>query len=97
MDMLKQYACETNSDYCTGCGSICENEIKGSIPISDIMRYLMYKRCYSQNDLAREMHKTLSPGIKEKISSADFSNAERKCPQNMNIAKLMKEAVNLLA
>ena len=94
--MLKQYAGETASDYCTRCGSICEAEVNGDVPISDIMRYLMYNRCYSQNDLAREMHRALPSGIKQKIMAADFRTAERKCPQNMKIAKLMNEAVDLL-
>jgi len=97
MDILKQYACETSSDYCTGCGAICEAAVNGEVPISDIMRYLMYNECYTRNDLAREMHRTLPPGLKKKIASMDFSKAEKKCPQKMEIAKLMKEAVDILA
>jgi len=97
MDILKKYACETSSDYCAGCGHICEAEVNGKVPISDIMRYLMYNRCYNQNDLARQMHGTLPPGLKRQIKSTDFSTAERKCPQNMAIAKLMKEAAGILA
>jgi len=64
--------------------------------IDGIMRYLMYNRCYARNDMASGMHTTLSPIIKEKIVSTDFSKAEKKCLQHIEINKLMNDAANVL-
>ncbi len=49
---LEQYARLTAPGYCAGCASICESAVGPAIPISDIMRYLMYDRTYGQPELA---------------------------------------------
>lgn len=90
-EMLRQYACETASDYCAGCGHICESVTGGTVPISDIMRHLMYHRSYGAQDLTDRLDETVTRKMKH-MASVDFSVAERKCPQNMPIGKLMKEA-----
>ena len=95
-ELLKQYACETASDYCAGCGNICESVTKGNVPISDIMRHLMYKKSYTDRDVAGINDRKLSVDIKQ-VASLDFSAAEKKCPQKMAIGNLMKEASEILA
>jgi len=95
-ELLRQYACETASDYCAGCGDICESAIKGNVPISDIMRHLMYKRSYTDRDVAGTADRTLSVDIKQ-MASLDFSAAEKRCPQKMAIGHLIKEAAGLLS
>jgi uncharacterized protein len=95
-DLLHQYACETSSDYCAGCGHICESAIKGNVPISDIMRHLMYHRSYNDKDVAGTMDRKLAVDIKRYVS-LDFSTAEKKCPQKMAIGNLMKEAAEVLS
>jgi len=97
MSFLKQYALQTCSGYCAGCASVCEAEINNSVPIGDIMRYLMYQQHYGEHDFAREMQDKIPGDIKKVLASKDFSAAERKCPQKMEIGKLMKKASRILA
>jgi predicted aldo/keto reductase-like oxidoreductase len=97
MSFLKQVALQTCSGYCAGCSSICEAEINGSVPIGDIMRYLMYQQNYGERDFARQMQDKIPGDIKRAMASTDFSAAERACPQKMEIGKLMKKASRILA
>ena len=46
MQILRQYAQETRSHYCAGCADICESSIQENVPVSDVMRCLMYARSY---------------------------------------------------
>ncbi|MFO7559619.1 MAG: aldo/keto reductase [Desulfobacterales bacterium] len=96
MSFLKQYALQTCSGYCKGCSSICEAEINSRVPIGDIMRYLMYQQNYGERDFARLMQDKIPGGIKRAMASTDFSAAERKCPQKMEIGKLMRKASRIL-
>jgi len=97
MSFLKQVALQTCSGYCTGCASICESEINGRVPIGDIMRYLMYQQNYGEQDFARQMQDKIPGHTKRAMASTDFSAAERKCPQKMEIGKLMRKASRVLA
>jgi uncharacterized protein len=90
--MLNQYAHETASNYCTGCASICESEINDEVPISDVMRYLMYCRCYGEPDRAKSAFKRIPTKVRKRMANIDYRLAERKCPQNMQIRRLMREA-----
>jgi predicted aldo/keto reductase-like oxidoreductase len=93
MHLFKQYALATADEYCTGCGNICETAVAGKVPICDIMRYHMYGRSYGHLDWARAHFQDIPTRIRQRISETDFSAAERRCPQNMPIAKLMHRAV----
>ena len=95
--LLQQYARETNSDYCTGCTEICESAVKEKIPIGNVMRYLMYCRSYGDRDHATAEYKKIPQKIRERIATADYSMAEKKCPQKIAIAKLMQEAADELS
>ncbi len=93
MRLFKQHALATADQYCTGCGRICESAIQASIPISDIMRYHMYGQSYGHLDWSREHFQQLPADVQQQLSRVDFEEAERRCPQGMPIARLMRKAV----
>lgn len=93
-EFLHRYACETHSDYCAGCTKICESTVEMDVPIGDVMRYLMYYRSYGELDYAAVQFKTIPENIRLQMINLDYSLAEQRCPQNMAIGKLMKEAVD---
>jgi predicted aldo/keto reductase-like oxidoreductase len=91
-ELLQRYARETRSDYCTGCTNICQSAVKEDIPIGDVMRYLMYCRSYGDRYFAMTEFNKIPEKTRRRLAKADFAEAERRCPQNMAIGKLMKEA-----
>ncbi|MGD8513090.1 MAG: aldo/keto reductase [Deltaproteobacteria bacterium] len=95
--LLEQYAFETTGTYCAGCAHICEPALEGKVPISDVMRYLMYHHHYAENDQARALLAELPREICHRLSSLDFTAAERRCPHGLKIGKLMREAARVLA
>jgi len=97
MELLRQYARESRSHYCAGCADICESSIEGNVPISDVMRCLMYARSYGNPQRAKIRFQKLPEITRRQITLTDYSLAEQRCPQNMAISKLMKEAVDELS
>ncbi|MFZ2445704.1 MAG: aldo/keto reductase [Syntrophobacteraceae bacterium] len=95
--MLEHFAGQTRGSYCAGCGRICGEAAGGLVPVSDVMRCLMYYRDYGERDLAREVFAGLSDVARSRLAGTDYSEAERNCPQGLEIAKLMREASRLLA
>jgi predicted aldo/keto reductase-like oxidoreductase len=92
IDLLKTYAGQTESDYCAGCTYICESEIGNQVPIGDVMRYLMYSKCYGDHDRARSSYMKLPVETRGIMAALDYTAAERKCPRNIPIGKRMMEA-----
>ena len=97
IDCLKDYALETASSYCTGCANLCESLIDDKVPVRDIMRYLMYSRCYGELGRAKSAFNGLPLDVRNRMANVDYRYAENKCPQGMPIGRLMKEAVIELA
>jgi predicted aldo/keto reductase-like oxidoreductase len=97
MKLLRQYARESRSHNCAGCADICESSIQGNIPISDVMRCLMYARSYGNLQRAKIQFQKLPLITRRQITLTDYSLAEQRCPQKMAISKLMKEAVKELS
>jgi len=95
--LLEQHARETCSSYCAGCGSLCQPAIANAVPVSDIMRLLMYYRSYKDPDLARRLFAELPRDARDRLAAVDYSSAERCCPQRLPIARLMREAARILA
>ncbi len=93
MRLFEQYAAETAAEYCTGCGGICEAAVRNRVPIGDIMRYHMYSQTYGHLDWARAHFRDLPGEVQREMGRIDFSEAERRCPQKMPIAKLMRQAL----
>ena len=96
-DLLNRFAAETQNGYCAGCGRICSEAAGGVVPISDVMRCLMYYRDYGERELARQVFADLSEESRSRLTETDYSLAEKRCPQGLAIAALMREAHELLA
>ncbi len=94
--LLAHYAKETGSDYCAGCGRLCSKVLGEEVPINDVMRCLMYLHSYQDLMLARTTFETLPVSTRMQLDQLDFSEAERLCPRNLPIGKMMREAANLL-
>ena len=90
--MLNRYARYTASNYCAGCATVCESEIGGKVPVSDVMRYLMYARCYGELETAKSYFNDLPLKIRDNMTRINYREAERKCPQGLEIGRLMQEA-----
>jgi predicted aldo/keto reductase-like oxidoreductase len=97
IDYLKDYARETSSSYCAGCANVCESVLGGNVPVSDVMRYLMYGRSYGEPDRAKAAFNELPAEVRGRMAAVDYRSAEGKCPQGMPIGRLMREAVVELA
>lgn len=97
VNQLERYASETRSSYCAGCTDICESVVSEPIPVGDIMRYLMYSRTYDNPGQGRTAFRRLPVGVRRSIARADFSEAEKRCPRQMAITKLMRQASRELA
>jgi predicted aldo/keto reductase-like oxidoreductase len=94
--LLARYDRETCNDYCAGCGRLCSEALREKVPINDVMRCLMYAHSYQDLMLARSTFKTLPAQTRALLTQSDFSEAERSCPRNLPIGRMMKEATNLL-
>jgi uncharacterized protein len=95
--LLAQYARETCSDYCAGCSRLCSEVLGKKVPINDVMRCLMYVHSYQDLMLARSTFETLPAHTRALLPQLDFNEAERSCPRNLPIGRMMQEATNLLA
>ena len=95
MGLLRQYAQETRSHYCAGCADICESSVQGNVPVSDVMRCLMYARSYGNRQRGKTRFQKIPVITRRQMTVTDYSLAEQRCPQNMPIGKLMKEAVDI--
>ena len=97
MELLRHYARETSSHYCAGCADICESSVQGNVPISDVMRCLMYVRSYENPQRAKTQFQKLPVNTRRQMTLTDYSLAEQRCPQKMAIGKLIREAVKELS
>ncbi len=95
--MLEGYAHASSFGYCAGCGNLCDSALNHSVPVSDIMRYLMYHDEYDRPQRAIRLFHDLPPMVQTNLARVDYSKAERLCPQKMPIARLMNRAVNVLS
>jgi predicted aldo/keto reductase-like oxidoreductase len=93
LNFLHKYAHKTRSGYCRGCAQICEATMNGQVPIGDIMRALMYGRSYGDRPRAISQINKILPEIRRQMTHLDYSQAEKKCPHQMAIGKLIAEAL----
>jgi uncharacterized protein len=95
--LFDEFDNETASDYCAGCAHLCESVLTHSIPVCDVMRYLMYARNYGEKELAVNLFKEIPQKVRHQLYKADYSMAEKRCPRHLAIGRLMKEATLELA
>jgi predicted aldo/keto reductase-like oxidoreductase len=96
MEVLRQYALDTCSGYCAGCAHICEPVALG-VPVSDIMRALMYHDSYGDIAQAKAVFAEIPADVKHRLLSVDYGAAEHVCPNRMQIGKLIADAAAKLA
>ena len=94
---LQQYAQNTAPGYCAGCADICESAIDLDVPVSDLMRCSMYNKGYGDRDKASRLFHALTADMKANILMADYSKAEKRCPQKIKIGKVLKSVHKDLA
>ena len=95
--ILEQYARETACEYCAGCANLCESGVTANIPISDVMRYLMYYHSYGIHEQAIKKFSNLPEISRRRLVDIDYSKAESICPQKIPIARFMQHAVETLS
>ena len=96
-NLLNRYAQLTCSGYCAGCASICESAVDHRVPISDLLRCSMYRFGYGDREKALALLRRLPSDTKTTLLRTDFSAAERRCPQKIEIGRLLKTAIIDLA
>lgn len=96
MTRLAAYAEETGAGYCAGCGYLCEPAAQGA-PIADVTRFLMYHRSYDDPSRARSGFACIPSDTRACLPDIDYREAERRCPNRLPIARLMRDATRLLA
>ena len=92
IDYLKHYARETAQVTVLVVRHLCEPIIDDKVPVSDIMRYLMYSRSYGEHERAKLAFKELPSEVRKCMVNLNYRLAEQKCPQKIKIGRLMREA-----
>ena len=70
---------------------ICESAVDLDVPISDILRCSMYAHGYGSRDMALSLFNTLTD-TRDNVFKADYSRAEKSCPQKIKISRVLKRA-----
>ena len=94
---MQLYAQQTAPGYCAGCANICESAVHLDVPVSDIMRYSMYYYSYGHQDTAVRLFNALPSDVRSNILKADYSKAEKYCPQSIEIGKVLKKTLHDLS
>lgn len=87
----------TAANYCAGCTATCQPMLTVDVPVGKIMRCLMYARSYGDHFRAHVEFSDIPASVRAQLAGLDYSAAERQCPQNMPIGRLMAEAVEELS
>jgi hypothetical protein len=69
---------------------ICESAVDLDVPISDILRCSMYAHGYGCRDMALSLFNRLPTGARDNVFKADYSKAEKSCPQKIEIGRVLK-------
>lgn len=97
MDVFRSYALSSCTGYCAGCADICDAVTPDTPYTSDVLRYLMYYNSYGMEKKARDLFSEIPLDIRKKLLTNNYDMAETRCPQNLPIGVLIKEAVSKLS
>ena len=90
---LLHHAQLTRSSYCSGCTRICESAVDAPVPIGNALRYLMYARSYGDRRRAMNHFQQIPAVVRKQMVDLDYSRAERACPQQMAIGRLIRQGL----
>ena len=90
---LRHHDLRTRAGYCAGCTRICEAATDVAVPIGDAMRYLMYARSYGDRRRAAYHFRQIPGDTRRIMADLDYTRAERACPQQMAIGRLVREGL----
>ncbi len=93
---LQRYARDTEHLYCAGCDHLCGQALPEGIQVGTTLRYLMYHDSYGDIETARELYGKL-PAAAKRIDGVDFAGANKLCPHQLDVAKHMTRAAQVLA
>ncbi len=88
---FEQYAQKTAGGYCAGCADLCESMVDFKVPICDVLRCSMYYHSYGDRDKALALFNALPTGEIENICKTDYTRAEKRCPQKIQIGRVLKK------
>jgi uncharacterized protein len=94
---LDRYARQTSAGYCAGCAAVCESAVDQQVPIADLMRCAMYANSYGDKSKAADIFQALPGDTRADIVKADYTKAEKSCPHNMQIGRILKQLHHDLA
>ena len=91
---LEAYARHTAPGYCAGCAGICESVVAPKMPICDILRYAMYHHGYGDRETAADLFRRLPEPVRANLLIADYTTAEKRCPQQVPIGQVLRQVYN---
>lgn len=94
LDLMRRYAQATCEGYCAACGQ-CRDA--SALPVPDVMRYLMYYHGYGEAQRARQEFARLPEPARHALARADLAGLTQACPQQIDIAQRVQEALRILA
>jgi predicted aldo/keto reductase-like oxidoreductase len=86
---------ENGKDVCHMCGQ-CTAGCPVGIPITDILRYLMYFDSYGKIRLARKAYSQI-PDSRHPQKCQDCGICEKTCPYSVSVRRQLKRADEILA
>ncbi|MGA2269882.1 MAG: aldo/keto reductase [Bryobacteraceae bacterium] len=81
--------------FCRMCGE-CAGQCPKGLPVSDLVRFVMYADGYGQFSLGRENFLRLAPEHQE-VRCADCQTCAVRCPQGVHVARRLMRAQELFA
>jgi predicted aldo/keto reductase-like oxidoreductase len=99
-EAIQEHARLVSHLWCRGCDHLCRAASGAGQPIAvaDTLRFLMYHDHYGKRDHARSLYAQLPAEQRDAvaIAAADWRAAERACPYQVPLAKLMARAAERL-
>jgi uncharacterized protein len=81
--------------YCRFCGQ-CSGQCPKGLPVSDMLRFVMYAEGYRQFGMAREQFQQL-PAEVQQVRCGDCTACAVQCPNGVRVAERMERAQQLFA
>jgi predicted aldo/keto reductase-like oxidoreductase len=95
-EALGRYAELTRPYACRGCDHVCNAAVDAPVRIGTTLRSLMYHDAYRDPEKAQRVWNELPPAARQ-LDGVDFSAANRACPHGVDVATLMRRALQVLA